>query len=169
MSKRNQSAAPMWLTHAAIMTTRLDESIAFYRDILDLRLRVIEDDPIRKGRRRALLTDSEGRDIIEIIEMTEMAHPSIPGRGGIHHIGFTLPAREWHSLRSRMDARGYAYQEIGERLFVRDADGLILEIEGPSPAARGTTTAERTTSAAESSTAAESATANGASATGPSS
>ncbi len=117
------------LTHAAIMTTRLDDSISFYQDILGLTLRVIEDDPIRKGRRRAMMTDSGGIDVVEIIEMTDMAHPSIPGRGGIHHIGFTLPSREWHSLRSRMDARAYEYQEIEGRLFVRDADGLILEIE----------------------------------------
>ncbi len=123
------TASRLRLTHAAIMTARLDDSMAFYRDVLGLKLRVIEDDPIRKGRRRALLMDAEGRDLVEIIEMTEMAHPSIPGRGGIHHIGFTLPARDWHSLRSRMDARGYAYQEIDGRLFVRDADGLILEIE----------------------------------------
>lgn len=128
-TSETRTASPLWLTHAAIMTTRLDESIAFYRDILGLTLRVVEDDPIRKGRRRAMMTDSEGRDIVEIIEMTEMAHPSIPGRGGIHHIGFTLPPREWHSLRSRMDANSYAYQEMGGRLFVRDADGLILEIE----------------------------------------
>lgn len=117
------------LTHAAIMTTRLDESVCFYRDILGLTVRCIEADPIRKGRRRAMMADPDGRDVLEIIEMTEMAHPTIPGRGGIHHIGFTLSAREWHSLRSRMDARRYGYQEIEGRLFVRDADGLTLEIE----------------------------------------
>lgn len=133
-SKETRIAPCVWLTHAAIMTTRLEDSIGFYRDILGLRLRIIEDDPIRKGRRRAMMTDAVGRDVVEIIEMTEMAHPSIPGRGGIHHIGFTLPTREWHSLRSRMDAREYPYQEIERRLFVRDADGLILEIEITSPA-----------------------------------
>lgn len=120
------------LAHAAIMTTRLDNSISFYRDILGLTLRTVEDDPIRKGRRRAMMTDSEGKDVLEIIEMTDMAHPSIPGRGGIHHIGFVLPSREWHSLRSRMDAKAYEYQEIEGRLFVRDADGLILEVEQSS-------------------------------------
>lgn len=117
------------LTHAAIMTTRLDASVEFYRDVLGLSLRVIEADPIRTGRRRAMMCDSNGRDILEIIEMSELSHPSIPGRGGIHHIGFTLSAREWHSLRSRMDAEGYSYQEVEDRLFVRDADGLTLEIE----------------------------------------
>lgn len=123
------TTSSIWLTHAAIMTTRLDASISFYRDILGLTLRVVEDDPIRKGRRRAMMTDSDGRDVVEIIEMTDMTHPSIPGRGGIHHIGFTLPPREWHSLRSRMNAKAYEYQEIEGRLFIRDADGLILEVE----------------------------------------
>lgn len=117
------------LTHAAIITTRLEDAIAFYRDLLGLRTRIIGDDPIRTGRRRAMLTNAGNEDLIEIIEMTDMAHPSIPGRGGIHHIGFTLPPRDWHSLRSRLDARGYLYQEIDGRLFVRDSDGLVLEIE----------------------------------------
>ena len=117
------------LSHAAVMTTRLDEAVMFYRDVLGLSLRRREEDPIRKGRMRAMLTDAQGTDVLEIIEMTEMSHPSIPGKGGIHHIGFTLPVREWHGLRSRLDAKGYVYQEIDGRLFVRDADGLVLEIE----------------------------------------
>ena len=117
------------LDHAAIMTTQLDRAIAFYVDLLGLRLHYIENDPIRKGRKRAMLTDPEGRDVLEILETPEMAHPSIPGRGGIHHIGFRLPSRSWHSLRSHLDAQGYNYQEIDGRLFVRDADGLVLEIE----------------------------------------
>lgn len=122
-------SASLRLTHAAVMTTELESSIGFYRDVLGLALRVVEDDPIRRGRRRAMLVDGDGRDIIEIIEMAEMAHPSIPGRGGIHHVGFRLSSRAWHELRSRMDALGYDYKEVEGRLFVRDADGLVLEIE----------------------------------------
>lgn len=121
--------SPIRLTHAAVMTADLDSSIEFYRDILGLMVRVVENDPIRRGRQRAMLVDSEGHDVVEIIEMTEMAHPSIPGRGGIHHIGFRLPRRDWHAMRSRMDARSYRYEEVEGRLFVRDTDGLVLEIE----------------------------------------
>jgi glyoxylase I family protein len=124
-------AAPLSvsLDHASVMTTDLDEAIRFYTDILGLELRTVEDDPVREGRERAMLMDERGHDVVEIIEMPEMAHPSVPGRGGIHHLGFRLPDREWHSLRSRMDAAGYPYQEVKGRLFVRDADGLVLEIE----------------------------------------
>lgn len=117
------------LDHASVMTTDLDEAVSFYVDLLGLDLRVVEDDPVREGRRRAMLADDVGHDIVELIEMPEMEHPSVPGRGGIHHLGFSLEQREWHSLRSRLDAAGYAYQEMKGRLFVRDADGLVLEIE----------------------------------------
>ncbi len=121
--------SPIRLSHAALMTTQLDAAIDFYVELLNLTLRVVEDDPIRKGRRRAMLADAAGGDVVEIIEMPELAHPHIPGRGGIHHIGFRLPRRAWHALRARLDAAAYAYQEINHCLFVRDVDGLVLEIE----------------------------------------
>ena len=117
------------LTHAAIVTADLDRSISFYADVLGLKLRVREEDPLRKGRQRAMLSDAEGNDVIEAIEYAEMAHLSIAGRGAIHHIGFRLPESNWHTLRSRMDVLGYPYQEIEGRLFVRDADSIVLEIE----------------------------------------
>lgn len=122
-------AAPILLDHAAIMTTQLDPAIRFYVDVLGLSLRTIEDDPIREGRRRAMLVDRDGREVLEIIEMHELAHPTIPGRGGLHHLGFRLPQRAWHALRSRLDAASYPYQDVQGRLFVRDQDGLVLEIE----------------------------------------
>jgi len=117
------------LNHASVMTAALDDAVAFYVDLLGLTLRVIEDDPIREGRQRAMLTDEAGRDILEIIEMRELAHPSVPGRGSIHHLGFELTPDAYAALRSRLDAAGHAYQETKERLFVRDVDGLVLEIE----------------------------------------
>ncbi len=117
------------LTHAALVTSCLTDAIDFYVDVLGLTLRVKEEDPIRKGRMRAMLMDAAGIDVIEIIEITEMSHTSIPGRGAIHHIGFSLPERDWHSLRSRLDALGYPYQEVQRRLFIRDADHVVLEVE----------------------------------------
>lgn len=117
------------LDHASVMTTDLEAATDFYVDLLGLTLRTVEDDPVRKGRRRAMLGDGRDRAVIELIEMPEMEHPSVPGRGAIHHIGFHLSDRDWHSLRSRLDAADYAYREVKGRLFVRDTDGLVLEIE----------------------------------------
>lgn len=127
--RTSEGAGRLELTHAAVMSTKLDRAVEFYCEVIGLSLKCIEADPIRRGRRRAMLVDDAGSEVLEIIEMSELAHPSIPGRGGIHHIGFRLPKPDWLRLRSRMDARGYAYEEIEGRLFVRDYDGLVLEIE----------------------------------------
>ena len=117
------------LTHAALMTRSLDKAVTFYADVLGLSLRVEEEDPIRKGHRRAMLVDESGLDVIELIEYPDMQHSSVPGHGAINHIGFRLPERNWHSLRSHLDTLGYPYQEIEGRLFLRDADEVVLEIE----------------------------------------
>jgi len=119
----------MQLDHASIMTTDLEAATDFYVDMLGLTLRTVEDDPVREGRRRAMLGDGSDRAVLELIEMPEMEHPSVPGRGAIHHIGFSLSDRNWHSLRSRLDAADHEYREVKGRLFVRDTDGLVLEIE----------------------------------------
>lgn len=124
-----QVSLDVQLDHASVMTTDLDEAVSFYVNLVGLSLRTVEDDPVRDGRERAMLTDARGKDVVELIEMSEMKHPSVPGRGGIHHIGFSYSPREWHSLRSRLDAADYPYEEVKGRLFVRDADGLVLEIE----------------------------------------
>lgn len=124
-----QVSLDVQLDHASIVTTDLEEAVSFYVELVGLSLRTVEDDPVRDGRQRAMLTDDRDRDVVELIEMSEMKHPSVPGRGGIHHIGFSFSPREWHSLRSRLDAADYPYEEVKGRLFVRDADGLVLEIE----------------------------------------
>ena len=125
----NASALDVRLDHASVMTTDLDAATEFYVDLLGLTLRTVEDDPVREGRQRAMLGDGRGRPVIELIEMPEMEHPSVPGRGAIHHVGFRLSDRDWHSLRSRLDAADHSYREVEGRLFVRDTDGLVLEIE----------------------------------------
>jgi glyoxylase I family protein len=128
-TQTDESALDVRLDHASVMTTDLEAATDFYVDLLGLTLRTVEDDPVRKGRKRALLGDGRGHAVIELIEMPEMEHPSVPGRGAIHHVGFCLPDRDWHSLRSRLDAADHAYREVKGRLFVRDTDGLVLEIE----------------------------------------
>lgn len=125
----DETALDVRLDHASVMTTDLDEATTFYVELLGLTLRTVEDDPVREGRQRAMLGDGRGRAVVELIEMPEMEHPSVPGRGAIHHLGFCLSDPDWHSLRSRLDAADYSYREVKGRLFVRDADGLVLEIE----------------------------------------
>lgn len=117
------------LTHAALMTQDLSKAVDFYTNVLGLSLRVEEEDPLRKGHQRAMLIDASGADAIELIEYRELQHVSVPGHGAVNHVGFHLPERSWHSLRSRLDEISYPYQEVEGRLFLRDADEVVLEVE----------------------------------------
>ncbi|MEM1269357.1 MAG: VOC family protein [Bacteroidota bacterium] len=116
------------LDHAAVTTADLGPMIEFYEGIIGLQALPIEPDPIRKGRRRAMLLDRHGHAVLELIEMQEMEHPMIPGRGGLHHLGFRYTREDWLALRERLEEHNYGYRETHGRLFVRDADGMTLEI-----------------------------------------
>lgn len=132
LANQHNSSHPetsLWLDHAAVMTADLDPAVDFYSDLLGLRVNIVESDPIRQGRRRAMLFDSNGRDVLEIIEMTELRHRVVPGAGAVHHLGFRFPTEDWKALRQRLDNQKYPYEEVAGRLFVRDMDGLVLEIE----------------------------------------
>ena len=128
-AQQSLGAGEIQLTHAALMTQNLKAAIAFYTDVLGLQLKVEEQDPIRKGHRRAMLLDASKHAVIELIEYPSLQHASVPGHGAINHIGFRLPSRNWQSLRSRLDTLGYPYQEVDGRLFLRDADEVVLEVE----------------------------------------
>ncbi len=121
--------ASVWLDHAAVISADLDNAIGFYSDLIGLRVHVVEEDPIREGRRRAMFFDSQGRDVLEIIEMKEFDHGTVVGRGAIHHLGFRFPRADWDALRMRLYERGHHYSSVAGKLFVRDNDGLMLEIE----------------------------------------
>lgn len=102
----------------------------FYTEIIGLGHRVTEPDPGRPERRRAMLQDDSGHDVLELIEEADLAHPTIPGRGGLHHLGFRFSGSDWEELLARLDASGISYDLRGDDcLFVRDTEGTVLEIE----------------------------------------
>ena len=85
--------------------------------------------------RRAVLRGGERP--FELIEEPDLAHPTIPGRGGLHHLGFRFDEAAWQDLLCRLDAAGISYELRSDScLFVRDTEGTVLEIEKDSANAR---------------------------------
>ncbi|MDX1741536.1 MAG: VOC family protein, partial [Rhodothermales bacterium] len=73
------ASVSLWLDHAAVITSDLERSVDFYVRVIGLRVHIQEEDPLRKGRRRAMLFDSNGRDVMELIEMSEFSHKTVAG------------------------------------------------------------------------------------------
>ena len=118
----------VWMDHAAVVTADLTRAIEFYSNVVGLRVHTAEADPLREGRTRAMLYDSNGRDILELIEMVELRHRAVVGRGALHHLGFRLPESDWLALQQRLEAADYPFHAVSDLIFVRDPDGLLLEV-----------------------------------------
>lgn len=117
------------LSHAAVMTVSLEKAVLFYQEILNLDTTPFESDPLRDGLRRCFVVGPDGQYMIELIEMPSNTHVTIPGRGAVHHLGLTVD-RDWGtSIRNRLRTTQTPFREAQGKLFVRDADGLVIEIE----------------------------------------
>ena len=118
----------MFLEHVNLTVTDLDRSIAFYGDLLDLRVRW-----------RGKTTDGaaaahvgDDRCYLAMFQATESGAPdSDYGRPGINHFGFVVD--DLDLVRRRLRAAGVQPHleqdyEPGHRLYFLDPDGIEVEL-----------------------------------------
>ncbi len=118
-------SSTIWLGHVCVTTTRFEEALGFYAGTLGLSMRTVERHPVHFDRLRAVMIDAEGRDVLELVEAAD----GVEHAASVHQLGFRLPRRSWHVLRSRLDTQGYPYKEIDGHLLLNDCDGVELRVE----------------------------------------
>jgi len=123
------------LDHVNIITDRLDETAAFYADLLSLECR---DAPPPLTRQNAQwMHDGGGRAIIHInsVDCPRAFDREVrPGAltGALHHVALRLDGYE--EVLARLDARGAEYRvnfvaAIGLRqIFTADPNNVLLEL-----------------------------------------
>src|SRR5689334_17285893 len=123
------------LHHVTAIAADLDRTIAFYRDVLGLRIvrdGPSDDDP--ESRHVWFGADGGGPGTL----VSFMQYPQLPegivGRNSVHHFALLVETedeqRAWHEYLSE---RGVECSEVLDRgafrsLYVRDPDGHIVEI-----------------------------------------
>ena len=112
----------VWLQSVRVRTNRFDEALAFYGSLLGLSLRAVRVHPV-STQLSAQMTDAEGNDVLELVEMTGEQVASG------HELAFGMPRRTWHLLRARLDTQKWPYETSGDCLYLADADGTALRIE----------------------------------------
>ncbi len=117
-------SSTIWLHQVRVTTRHLDEALAFYVTTLGLTLRAVELDPAHPTRLRAILVDAEERDVLEIVEGGDEAPIA-----NLSQLGFGLPRRAWHLLRTRLDTQEVPYRLSGDCLLLRDADGILVRVQ----------------------------------------
>jgi glyoxylase I family protein len=126
--------------HITLLCGSVDRSVAFYRDVLGLRLvkeGVNQDDP---GARHFYFGDAAGSPgtVITCMEYPHMEEGQV-GRGSTHHFALTVETpEELEGWRHYLQSRGIGVTEALDRtyfrsIYLRDPDGHIVEIATRGP------------------------------------
>ena len=121
--------------HVTLLVEDLNRSVAFYRNVLGLRLvkqTVNEDD---QGARHLFFGDEEGRPgtLITCLEYPDLDEGKV-GRGSTHHFAFSVETQaELEAWKHYLGEKGISTTDVMDRedfrsIYLRDPDGHIVEI-----------------------------------------
>jgi len=126
--------------HLTLICTNLERTVAFYRDLLGMRIvkqTLNQDDP---NARHLFFGDFEGSPgtVITCFEYPQMEVGAV-GAGSTHHFALAVSsAEELEGWRQYLMSRGVPCTEILDRtyfrsLYLRDPDGHIVELATSGP------------------------------------
>jgi catechol 2,3-dioxygenase-like lactoylglutathione lyase family enzyme len=123
------------LHHITLLVADVERSLAFYRNVLGMRLvkQTVNDDD--RNARHLIFGDAEGRPgtLITCLEYPDLDEGTV-GRGSTHHFALAVESEEeLAAWRDYLGSRGVAATEVMDRsdfksIYVRDPDGHIVEI-----------------------------------------
>jgi catechol 2,3-dioxygenase-like lactoylglutathione lyase family enzyme len=128
------------LHHLTLICSDLERSVAFYRDVLGMRLVKQTrnfDDP---EARHLYLGDSQGAPgtVVSLLEYPRMDQGRV-GVGSTHHFALCVESEdELHGWRGYLQSRGVGCTEVLDRayfksIYLRDPDGHVVEIATRGP------------------------------------
>jgi catechol 2,3-dioxygenase-like lactoylglutathione lyase family enzyme len=122
------------LDHVNIQTERLAETVAFYRDILDLR--VGDPPPPLDPAEVQWMFDPDGRAIFHLSmpgSLLGMANVNVGAdTGAVHHVALACKGHD--AMLGKLDRLGLDHRENHvvaidlKQIFVRDPNGVLLEL-----------------------------------------
>ena len=128
------------LHHVTLICRDIERAVAFYSNLLGMRLvkqTVNEDD---RGARHLFFGDEEGRPgtLITCLEYPDLDEGTV-GRGSTHHFALAVGSEEeLAGWRDYLSAQGIPVTEVMDRtyfksVYLRDPDGHIIELATKGP------------------------------------
>lgn len=117
------------LHHVALLSSDVERTVRFYRDLLGFPLTEIFENRDHRGSNHFFFDigngnllaffDFPGLDLGEYAEVL----------GGLHHLAISMEPERWHEVRARLDEAGVEYLlESGSSIYFRDPDGARVEL-----------------------------------------
>jgi glyoxylase I family protein len=123
------------LHHITLLVADVERSLAFYRNVLGMRLvtQTVNDDDT--SARHFIFGDADGKPgtLITCLEYPDLDEGSV-GRGSTHHFALAVESEaELAAWKDYLGSRGIPTTDVMERsgfksIYLRDPDGHLLEI-----------------------------------------
>ena len=128
------------LHHITLICSSLERSVAFYRDLLGMRVVKQTRNPDDPSARHFYFGDSEGNPgtVVSCFEYPQM-EVGKPGVGSTHHFALSVESEgELEGWRAYLLSRGVPCSELLDRtyfksLYLRDPDGHVVELASRGP------------------------------------
>jgi glyoxylase I family protein len=126
--------------HVTVICKDVERSVAFYRNLLGLRVVKQTSNPDDLGARHLFFGDGEGRPgtLITCLEYPQLDAGKV-GTGSTHHFALSVGSEEeLGGWRSYLISRGVPCSEILDRkyfksVYLRDPDGHVIELATDGP------------------------------------
>jgi catechol 2,3-dioxygenase-like lactoylglutathione lyase family enzyme len=122
------------LDHINIQTVKLGETVAFYRDVLELRAG--NPPPPLDPNQVQWMFDPDGRAIFHLSEPGALVGTNVINKGhdtgAVHHVALACKGHDM--MIAKLDRMGLAHNENHvvaidlKQIFVRDPNGVLLEL-----------------------------------------
>jgi catechol 2,3-dioxygenase-like lactoylglutathione lyase family enzyme len=115
------------LDHFNIRTSKLDDTVRFYEDILGL----------KSGDRPNFTFPgawmySEGKAVVHLVDISRTSEAQKPDSGVVHHVAFA--SRDFAGMKQRLQSKGMAFEDRQVpggalwQIFVTDPNGVMIEL-----------------------------------------
>ena len=123
-------AATQGMNHLAVYSKDLDATAAFYNDVMGM--------PVVRVTANRDVADSTHMNVsmgngmtfafFDFPHVPRLQRKSPEGVGGIMHVALAIGQERLNEIKGRLEQHRVKYQEIGGSLYLKDPNGLGLEL-----------------------------------------
>ena len=118
------------INHLAVFALDLEATADFYINGMGMPVTLVtsnRDEP-RSTHMTVDIGNGVGLSFFDFPHVERLQTPALEGAGGTMHVAISIPQGHYDEIEGRLKERGIGYNRIGDSVYLRDPNGLTLEL-----------------------------------------